>query len=57
MSTSKWTSNKMGNAKKGYNKTGRDKVVAPKRRASDTSSLSIAKNALMLKKARVQKVC
>jgi len=25
---------KMENAKKGHNKTGRDKVVAPKRRAS-----------------------
>jgi len=33
-SASKWTSNKMGNAKKGHNKTGRAKVVAPKRDAS-----------------------
>jgi len=28
-STLKWTSNKMGNAKKGHNKTGRTKVVVP----------------------------
>jgi len=33
-STPKWTSNKMDNAKKGHNKTGRVKVVLPKRRAS-----------------------
>jgi len=33
-SAKKWTCNKMGNAKKVHNKTGRDKVVAPKRRAS-----------------------
>jgi len=33
-SAQKWTSNKMSNAKKGHNKMGRDKVVAPKRRAS-----------------------
>jgi len=33
-SVPKWTSNKMGNAKKGHNKTGRAKVVVPKRRAS-----------------------
>jgi len=29
MIASKWTSNKMGNAKKVYNKTGYAKVVAP----------------------------
>jgi len=28
-SAAKWTSNKMGNAKKGHNKTGRAKVVTP----------------------------
>jgi len=34
----KWTSNKMGNAKKDHNKTGRAKVVATKRRASYCAS-------------------
>jgi len=29
-SAPKWTSNKMGNAKKGHNKTGRSKVIARK---------------------------
>jgi len=34
MSAPKWTSNKIGNAKKSHNETGHAKVVAPKRRAS-----------------------
>jgi len=34
-SAPKWTCNKMGNAKKGHNKTGRTKVVVPKRRTLD----------------------
>jgi len=33
-SAPKWTSYKMGNAKKGHNKAGRSKVVTQKRRVS-----------------------
>jgi len=37
----KWTSNKMGNAKKGHSKTGCDKIVEPKRHASKMTAILI----------------
>jgi len=45
-SAPKWTSNKMGNTKKGHNKTGSAKVVVPKRRASGSASLSLKPSSL-----------